>query len=160
MFDTVFGLPLHTLVVHAVVVLVPLAALGTVAIAAVPSWRARFGVPVLLLTVAAVASVPVAVQSGYAFLARLARINAVTPAVLAHQQLGRQAVWFTLPLLVFVVLLVVLDRRRRAGSGTWLVTAVALFAVVAAGVATYEVVRVGHAGSTAVWRDLVRNTGP
>lgn len=159
MFDTVFGLPVHTLVVHAVVVLVPLAALGAVAIAVVPPWRARFGMPVLLLTAAAVASVPVAVQSGYAFVARLARINAVTPAVLAHQQLGRQAVWFTLPLLVFVALLVVLD-RRRAGSGTRLVTVVALLAVVAAGVATYEVVRVGHAGSTAVWRDLVRNTGP
>ena len=33
MFDTFLGLPVHALVVHAVVVLVPLAALGLIAIA-------------------------------------------------------------------------------------------------------------------------------
>ncbi len=33
LFDTVFGLPLHPLAVHAAVVLVPLAALGALAMA-------------------------------------------------------------------------------------------------------------------------------
>ena len=36
MFDTILGLPVHALVVHAVVVLVPLAAFGLIAIALVP----------------------------------------------------------------------------------------------------------------------------
>ena len=43
MFDTIDGLPVHALVVHAVVVLLPLALLGTIAIAVRPAWRARFG---------------------------------------------------------------------------------------------------------------------
>ena len=38
-FDLINGLPVHPLVVHAVVVLVPLAALGTIAIALRPAWR-------------------------------------------------------------------------------------------------------------------------
>ena len=64
MFDTVLGLPVHPLVVHAVVVLVPLSAVGAVAIALVPRWRERYGVLVLLLSTAALAMVPVATRSG------------------------------------------------------------------------------------------------
>ena len=43
MFDLINGIPLHPLVVHAVVVLLPLAVLGTIAIALRPSWRVRYG---------------------------------------------------------------------------------------------------------------------
>ncbi len=38
-FDELQGLPVHPLVVHAVVILVPLSALGLLAIMAVPRWR-------------------------------------------------------------------------------------------------------------------------
>ena len=43
MFDTINGMPLHPLVVHGVVVLLPLAALGTIAIAVRPVWRRTYG---------------------------------------------------------------------------------------------------------------------
>ncbi len=36
MFDTVFGLPTHPLIVHAVVVFVPLTALAAIALTVVP----------------------------------------------------------------------------------------------------------------------------
>jgi hypothetical protein len=42
-FDTVAGLPVHPLVVHAAVVLLPLSAIGLVTIILVPRWRASFG---------------------------------------------------------------------------------------------------------------------
>ncbi|MCX6467463.1 MAG: hypothetical protein NTW05_28360, partial [Pseudonocardiales bacterium] len=58
------GLPLHPLVVHAVVVLLPLAALGTVACALRPSWRAQLAVPTLLVALAGTAAVPVAALAG------------------------------------------------------------------------------------------------
>ena len=51
MLDTVLGLPLHPLVVHAVVVLLPLVALGVMALAVVPRWRARLALPLLGLLV-------------------------------------------------------------------------------------------------------------
>ena len=38
-FDEIRGLPLHPLVVHAVVVLVPISAIGMVVAMAVPRWR-------------------------------------------------------------------------------------------------------------------------
>ena len=46
----VSGLPLHALVVHAVVVLVPMAVLGAVLIAVWPAARRRYRWPVLALT--------------------------------------------------------------------------------------------------------------
>ena len=42
MFDLINGLPVHPLVVHAVVVLLPLATLGLIAIAVRPAWRRTY----------------------------------------------------------------------------------------------------------------------
>ena len=42
-FDLINGVPIHPLVVHAVVVLLPLAVLGTIAIVVRPAWRLRYG---------------------------------------------------------------------------------------------------------------------
>src|SRR4051812_14465522 len=61
---TVDGIPAHPLVVHAVVVLLPLAAVGTLLVVARPAWRRQLGVWVLLLALGGVAAVPVATQTG------------------------------------------------------------------------------------------------
>ena len=61
---TLGGVPAHPLVVHAVVVLLPLAAVGTLLVVARPLWRQQLGVWVLLLALAGVAAVPVATQTG------------------------------------------------------------------------------------------------
>lgn len=42
-FDTITGLPVHPLVVHFAVVLLPLAALALVILVIVPRWADRFG---------------------------------------------------------------------------------------------------------------------
>ena len=55
---------MHPLVVHAVVVLLPLAALGVVALAVRPAWRGRFGVLVVVIAALATAAVPLATDSG------------------------------------------------------------------------------------------------
>ena len=62
--DTVFGVPLHPLVNHAAVVLVPLAVLGTLLITVVPRWRTVYGWLVVALAAVAFATVPVATRSG------------------------------------------------------------------------------------------------
>ena len=43
MFDRINGIPLHPLVVHGIVVLLPLALLGTILIAVRPQWRRPYG---------------------------------------------------------------------------------------------------------------------
>ena len=63
---TINGLPLHPLLVHAVVVLLPLAAVGSIIIAVVPKWRRRYWLPVLVLAVLGIGAVPITQQAGEA----------------------------------------------------------------------------------------------
>ena len=63
MYD-VFGLPLHPLVVHAVVVLLPLGALGMIACVLIAPLRRRYAGLALLVLLAGAASTLVAAASG------------------------------------------------------------------------------------------------
>lgn len=126
MFDEVFGLPTHALIVHAVVVLLPMAALGGVAVALVPSLRSRYGTLVGLLTVAAVASVPVATNSGEELFrrqsARFGAADATEAGLMEeHRELGEQLLPWALVLLVGVALVLLpplLARRAGVPTGT------------------------------------------
>src|SRR3954467_12720153 len=73
----VFGLPTHVLLVHAVVVLVPLAVLGAVVIAVWPAARRRYGWLVVAVTVVATATVPLATEAGEALEHALPRSPAI-----------------------------------------------------------------------------------
>ncbi len=154
MFDLVDGLPVHPLVVHAVVVLLPLAALGTVLVALRPVWRVRLGPWVLLLAALATASVPVATASGEALAERVGDPG-------EHADLGGQLLWVALPMLVLLAALVWLERRaptRDRGdrpSDARLRTGVAVLAVVAAVLTVGQVYRVGESGARVVWGDRV-----
>lgn len=64
MFDTFNGLPVHPLVVHGLVVLLPLAILGTIAIALRPRWRTRYGFLVVAAALVATMLIPVSTSSG------------------------------------------------------------------------------------------------
>lgn len=146
--ETVFGLPVHPLVVHAPVVLIPLTALGIVAIVVVPRWRRGYGPLVAAGSVAAFLSALAARLTGEAFEESLDLGGQVAEKVEIHEQLGQVLPWFVLVQAVLTVALVLVDRR---GAGRAVVLTVAVLAVVAAGAATVQVVRTGHAGSEAVW---------
>ncbi|MBP2333997.1 hypothetical protein JOF41_000175 [Saccharothrix coeruleofusca] len=159
---TVFGLPAHPLLVHAVVVLLPLSAVGATAVALVPRWRQRYAWPLLGLTLLGVGAVPAAQAAGDQLYARLAALE--NPLIQRHAELGNDLLPFALGFGVAVVALLVADRladRERAASAedgtevprTWRRAAVVLSVlVVAAGAAaTVQTVRIGHSGSTAVY---------
>jgi uncharacterized membrane protein len=151
MFDTINGLPIHPLVVHAIVVLLPLSILGVLALVVRPAWRARYGVLVAACAAVATLLIPVATSSGESFERRVGN-----PGM--HAELGDQLLWFAIPLLVVAVAIVVVDRGipdkavRRPVAG--LVSVVAVMAAIAAGVQVY---RVGDSGAKAAWGD--RMTG-
>ena len=149
MLDTFRGLPVHALVVHAVVVLVPLSALGLVVIAAVPRWRSRYGLLVVLGTTAALVCVPVAVSSGKNLQKRIHASGVVAAQISHHRSLGQQVIWFVLVMWVLAVALYLVDRAGRTGA---LAVVVAVLAGLSAVAATAQVVRTGEAGSTAVWK--------
>ncbi|MFV0463791.1 MAG: DUF2231 domain-containing protein [Nostocoides sp.] len=71
MFNSVFGLPLHILVVHAVVVLGPISGFCAIAYAARPAWRWTLKWPTMILALIAGVSSFVASQSGEALEHRL-----------------------------------------------------------------------------------------
>jgi hypothetical protein len=148
MFDTFRGLPVHALVVHAVVVLVPLGALGVVAIAVVPRWRQRFGLAVLAITTAGLVAVPIAMQSGYRLRERLHASGIIAKQIQHHLNMGKLVIYPTIALWVLACALVLLDRRGRTGRPAMVV---AVLAVLAAGAATAQVAITGELGSTAVW---------
>jgi len=157
-FDLINGLPIHPLVVHAVVVLLPLACIGTLAIALRPTLRARYGVLVVACAAAATVLIPVATSSGEALQNRVGSAG-------EHAEMGDQLIWFALPMLVLVAVLVFLDRRGRT-NGQWpapgepsprsgLLNVIAVLAVVAAIVVGVQVYRVGESGARAAWGDKV-----
>jgi uncharacterized membrane protein len=163
MFDLINGIPVHPLVVHAVVVLLPLAIAGTILIAVVPRWRTPYGPLVVAIALVATVLVPVATSSGEELEKRVGDPG-------RHAALGDQLIWFAIPLLVLVTALVLLQRSRdrstrahaeatgsvRRSPGKGVVLAVAVLAVVAAAASGVQVYRVGDSGAKAVWSDQVK----
>jgi uncharacterized membrane protein len=58
--NELFGLPAHPLLVHAAVVLLPLAALATIVVAVVPKTRRHYAPVALVLAIAALGAVGLA----------------------------------------------------------------------------------------------------
>jgi uncharacterized membrane protein len=125
--DTVFGIPLHPLLVHAVVVLVPLSVLGTVVIALVPRWRGTYGWLVVAASAVSFAAVPLTTRSGNDLKESLSLGGPVLEKVNEHQQMGERVIWAVGAMFVFNL------------------------ATVAALVSLVLVLITGHLGSTAVW---------
>lgn len=141
MFD-VFGLPLHPLVVHAVVVLLPLSAIGLIACVAVGRWRRHFaGLSVLGLVVGA-GSAFVAAASGNALAAQVG-----TPT--AHQAIGQVLPWVATATLALSAVWYFLQRGRDQQAP--LTRGIGVLAAVAAAASVVVTVLVGHSGATAVW---------
>lgn len=146
----VFGLPAHPLIVHAVVVLVPLAALGGLAISALTSMRLRYGTLVVAGALAGMLSNIAAQLSGPDLAGSLDQLS---PAALRHMELGDDLLVWTILLFVGTAVQMVgqrlVDSDRPQGRVVRLAGIVVT--VVAAVVATVQTVRIGHAGSYAVW---------
>lgn len=139
----VLGLPLHPLVVHAVVVLLPLAALGALAVVVSGKLRDRYGSLVAACGAAAAVAAIVAKLSGEA----LASSLGVGQLVATHQSFG-QLVPYPAVALAIALPVALLLRRRGSMTGWWVAAAVSAVAALAALVL---VLLTGHSGATAVW---------
>ncbi len=157
------GLPLHPLVVHATVVLVPLAVLGAIVAVVWPAARRRYGSLVAVVALLGAVFAVVAEQTGEGLQHSLPG----SATIAAHAALGD-----TLKLLVgalFVVFgaFLVIHRRaahagRREGPGTTSAPAMtggtrvaagilAVLTVVVALLTAVQVYRIGDSGAQAVW---------
>lgn len=151
-FDTINGLPVHALVVHAVVVLVPLSALGAIGMALVPKWSVRFGVLVWPLALIATGFAFVADKSGKQLALRVGK-------PMPHAELGEQMKYFAAALAVVTFVLWFVD-RRATGRRSVLTKILAVIVIAVALVSCVWIYRVGDSGAKAVWTTIIQNTTP
>ena len=152
------GLPLHPLVVHAVVVLTPLAALTGLVYAAVPRWRWLLRWPLVAVTVVALGSAIVAALSGQSLLD--ARGLGQLESVRTHRSAGL-LLRNTLSLYAVLVLLagwrlggpsaLVSGRGGRERRGGVVDTALAVVLALASLAVLAVAIRAGDTGARAVW---------
>jgi hypothetical protein len=157
MFERFGDLPLHVLVIHLAVVLLPVSALTGIVFALVPKWRWLLRWPVLLLGLGSALVAWVAKESGEAF---EDAIPPLQPVVALHQERGELLVWFTLIFAVVTILAflwlsgpsALASRRGARTPRSRPLELVVSAAVVVVGVLVIvQTIRTGDAGATAVW---------
>jgi hypothetical protein len=170
--ENVFGLPTHIVLLHIVVVLLPIAAVATIAVVASSWFRHRYGLVVVAATFVTTLFVPLTSQAGDALAERLPD----APEIQTHAEVGKQLVIWAAVFGVCLAAVVLLDVIRRArardltGAESWAVArlpsawrsttpgwagaAFRVFQVLAVLVSIgvfVMVIRAGHTGAQAVW---------
>jgi uncharacterized membrane protein len=177
------GLPLHPFVVHFVVVLLPIAVLGSILSAVSPWVRRRFGWLTVVAAAVAAGAVQVATVSGDNLKAGLTGLSADlgnNPLIQRHEELADIMIWWALGLFAAVTALMLLhtsaERQARAtaepdgeggggvatatrrATGQTVAIVVAMLVTVGVAVGTgIHVFRVGDAGARTVWEDVGTN---
>lgn len=147
----IMGLPVHPLVVHSAVVLVPLVAFSALAMSYWPSFSRRYGKPVLILAVIAQLSLFVAKSSGEAFEERLGK------EVERHAEFGEIAPLTFIPLLILLFIRWRMDRSGATVGSPRVRRMVSILLALAAILALVYIYLTGHSGAESVWGWLAKN---
>jgi len=155
-FREISGLPGHVLVIHAVVVLVPLLALASVAYGVLPRWRSRLDWAVAGLAVVTPIATFVAKESGEAFEEALRQRGLggeLLRKIEEHSEYGSTLLWFTIGLAVaaLLLLLVTSGLARVRALPRWLAPVLTGVVIVLAAFALVYVYQTGDTGAQAVW---------
>lgn len=152
-------MPVHSLLVHFAVIVIPAAALAVVLSALWPAAQRRLGLFTPALSLAALVIVPFVVNAGQWLYDRVKH----TEAAQTHEALGRSILPWVIALFVVSVLQWAWFRwgaKWRAGSGLMskrgvkiaVITVLTAAAIVGAVGSVVMVVIIGEAGTTAVWK--------
>ncbi len=142
-----FGLPIHPLVVHATVAIVPMAALAVLLAAVVPRFRTWAGPLPMILAITGLVLAPLSTSSGENLEHQVGRSSLVEK----HAELGDTLLWVMIPLALVAVALWWLGRRAEVAKGV--MVAVSALAVLAAAGTVVDVALIGHSGAKAVWSE-------
>ncbi|MFZ2503549.1 MAG: DUF2231 domain-containing protein [Nocardioides sp.] len=157
--DTIAGLPLHPLIVHAAVVLGPLTALLFVLYAVVPRWRGALKWPIVIGAVVSAISGALSAASGEGLEHLVSSGGEANRSLVeAHAEAGELAAasLYGLAVVVIVVIFLLLpplDRGRKALGTLGLVAA--LLASIFVG---YAVFNAGHTGAKSSWSEVVSDS--
>ncbi|HYU83714.1 MAG TPA: DUF2231 domain-containing protein [Kribbellaceae bacterium] len=161
MFERFGDLPLHVLVIHAAIVLLPTAALVAIVFAVRPGWRWLLRWPVLLLALGAAATAFLARQSGLAFVTAK---PALAQLVAVHKSRGNLLFYFTLGFAAVAILAFLwltgptalasgrgAKTRQATSINRLLDLAVSAGLFVMAVLVAWQTYRTGDSGARAVW---------
>jgi hypothetical protein len=151
--ESLFGLPAHPLVVHAAVVLLPLAALATLAAAVVPKARRAGALIALGLALVATISVGLAQGSGEALEERVDE----TQLVEAHTDSAEMVLPWAIALTIVAAGVAgsgLLQRRYPKLSATNVTAVLVLAALITGAGSVWAIGEVGHSGAKATWSNL------
>lgn len=145
LFDTWLGLPIHPLVIHGVVVLVPLAGISLAGSILFPRFRSILLPPTILALLASTALSFIAQESG-----KQLAITVGNPVL--HADLGTWVLPAVSSLTAFSLLLwFILEKRQPA----WLKQAVSIVGLLAVACVTVLIFLVGHSGAEATWSSRI-----
>jgi hypothetical protein len=156
------GLPAHPLFVHVPVVLIPVTIVTTIVFVAKTEWLERYGIALSLVSIVAMSSIFLSMQSGSALRAALNLQGPAATLISEHVQaahiLAYVYVLFTATLIVTFAArrisagmptgLALVDRPLASGSVFAALRVVLVLLAVGAG---YVVFRTGDLGAKAVW---------
>ncbi|CAH0160188.1 MULTISPECIES: DUF2231 domain-containing protein [unclassified Arthrobacter] len=150
------GLPAHILLVHAVVVLAPIAGLGAIVYAAAPRWRTYLAWPLGVLSLGLVPVTLLTAQAGE----QLEKARPASALIHEHAQQGDvlkvvSVIFFVLVAAMLVVTYEPFGRRLAFLGGLRDIRSVRV-ALLIAGVVTgaffiYQSIITGHSGAASVW---------
>jgi|LakMenEpi03Aug12_release.lakeMendotaPanAssembly.Ray.scaffolds.fasta_scaffold69494_2 uncharacterized membrane protein len=144
-FDTVAGLPVHPLVIHFAVVLVPLAALGLIVAVLNKAFRTRFAFAFVVLIAVTVPLAFIAKESGESLAERVGITE-------NHESLGEAfPLWVSVLAVATVVWYLI---ARRDGLNAMRKIAGAAVIALSVGVTALTFL-VGHSGAEATWSSLI-----
>lgn len=148
------GLPLHPLIVHAVVVLAPLTVLALLLGAFWPAARKRLGIVTPLAALVVLVLVPITVLAGESLRDAVGPI----PAVERHEALGRMFLPWAIALFLVAVAQWVWFRyfaedvrKRSSGAARAASVALAALSVIVGAGTTTVLLLIGESGARAVW---------
>jgi hypothetical protein len=156
----IHGIPLHPLVVHAVVVFVPLGALSAILYALVPRWRWLLRWPTLVLALGAVVLTRVAVITGTSLKNEKNFTGILGDRIATHMRWGHRlewSVWVFAVVAAFAVwvlphVMPLAGRDDRVSPRASLVMVATVLLPLAAVVVLVLAVVTGDAGARAVWK--------
>jgi hypothetical protein len=152
--DLFDGMPVHVLVLHATVVLLPLMSLVTIAVALVPRWRGTPAIAVAVIDAALIGLTWVTAESGNNLQIRLSQ-RAGEVIAQEHGERGGMLIWFAVALFAASLLTVLIARR-----GGFL-AAVAVIVAIAVGAGTTGwTIYTGDAGARSRWAEEMKTTQP
>ena len=167
--EKIGGVAAHPLLVHVPVVLIPLAALGALAMLVWPASRRHINWITAGAAIVGALGTILAASAGEGLQETLEHSEGPSQAVRHHAQLGEDARTFAIIFAIVIVAFVAwefMSHRKATAAGSsaaspeavkkmrMMLLAGAAVTVIVGGLATYKIVDAGHSGAKSTWGDV------